>query len=83
MFQILFDSIYFGIVDALTSNGLLGGMMTAIIVVCAFGVYVLVTNARLGEARRHPTQTNVNIPPSLTGLYVILGILAFLLFFGK
>ncbi|MBM3128502.1 MAG: hypothetical protein FJ009_07665 [Chloroflexi bacterium] len=84
MLQLLFANIWFGIVDVLTGNsGIPLGVIVIAIVLTVFGGYALVMKTRLDESRRRPAQMTINVPPSMTGLYVIIGILVLILILGR
>ncbi len=84
MLQVLLDNIWFGIVDALTGNsGIPLGVIIIAIILTIFGGYALAMSIRLDESRRRPAQMTINVPPSLTGLYVIIGILVLILIFSR
>jgi hypothetical protein len=84
MLQVLLDSVLLGITDALTGGNvplpivlLLGLILVGTI---AFGLFALVMSVRLNESRQRSSQTNVNVMPSQTALYVVLGVLALVVF---
>lgn len=84
MLQLLFANIWFGIVDVLTGNsGTPFGVIIIAIGLAIIGGYALVMSVRLDESRRRPAQMTINVPPSMTGLYVIIGVLVLLLIFGR
>lgn len=84
MLRLLLDNIWISLADTLMGNsGVPFGTVIIVIGAVIFGVYALINQARLDEARRRPTTTTINVLPSMTGLYVIIGILILILIFGR
>jgi hypothetical protein len=87
MLQVLLDSILWGITDVLAGGDvpLPTILLLAVVFVGAIGVglFALVMNARLNESRMRSSQTNVNVMPSQTALYLVIGILALAIFLTR
>lgn len=75
MLQILIDNLIFGALDAQSGNGpsplffIVGGLITLAVIIFAAVMY-----ARLDEARQKPSQQIINVPVSLTGPFLALGL---------
>ncbi len=80
MFQVLLDSVMFGISDAITGGVVSPSTVIVFIGVVALAIFALLMRVRLDEARQKSSQTNVNVMPSQTGLYVGICILVLLVF---